>query len=455
MEKEKKWDTLNLIEMYNMRQKKQSLALALPNKPESRFYYGWIIVAVCFLCWLVVDAFGFYTFGLYIVPINKELGWSSMTITGAMTVRMITAAFIGPFVGYITDKKYGARVLMTIGIFVAGTTTFFISYVQKPWEFYLLYGIIGALGMIGFGGLVTHTTIAKWFIRMRGRAMGIATLGVSVSGMLFIPITHYMIEHHGWRNSLRVMGIIILCTALIPAIVFIRRRPEDIGLKPDGDDSHNMPESDKNSFQTTDIKSLSYSWTPKEALRTKTLWILLAAFNVTGLSLTGIMVHFYPYMKAKGIKMDVAAASMTLFAVCCAIVKIPWGLMAEKFPVRYCVIVVFSGSAFGMFVLLNAQTPFFIFVYAIIYGIALGGMIVLREVLFADYYRHEFLGTIRGIVMPINVLFMSASPILAAWLYETFGNYQVPYTVFLCTFLLGAFLMFFAKPPVPVAESSA
>jgi MFS family permease len=425
---------------------------ALHSKSGERFYYGWIIVGVCFLSWLVADAFGFYTFGLYIVPIHKELGWSSITITGALTVKMLTSAVIGPFIGYLTDKKYGARILMTGGVLVAGTTTFLISYVQHPWQFYLLYGIIGSLGVIGFGGMVTHTLIAKWFIRMRGRAMGIATLGVSISGLIFIPITQYMIANHGWRDSLRVVGAMIWCTAFLPSLIFIRRRPEDLGLLPDGDNASRTPGSDEKQFHRIEGGKTKYNYTLRQAIRTKAIWIILAAFNITGLSLNGIMIHFYPYMKDKGISSHVAAASMTAFAACCALVKIPWGLLAEKFPVRYCVIAVYIGSAAALFILLKGNSSTSVFSYAVIYGMSLGGNMVLREILFADYFGHEYLGAIRGAIMPLNVLCMAASPILAAWLYETTGTYEIPYTLFLCTFIAGTGFMFFAKPPTPPEE---
>ena len=416
---------------------------AATDAPKAKLFYGWIIVGVCFLSWLVADAFGFYTFGLYILPISNEMGWSTTTITGALTMKMLTGAVIGPFIGYVTDMKYGARILMSLGALVAGGTTFMISFVQTPFQFYLLYGAIGSLGMIGFGGLVTHTIIAKWFIRMRGRAMGIATLGVSVSGVLFIPLTHYMIDTHGWRASLRLVGIIMWIAALLPSLIFIRRRPEDMGLSPDGDTIYKgtMGEGDGNGGPA--VKS----WTVREVLKSKILWILLAAFNITGLSLNGIMVHFYPFMENKGISMDIAAGAMSLFAACCAVVKIPWGFFAEKFKVQYCIIAIFIGGAVGQFIILNASSTLAVFAYAIVYGTALGGLMVLREVLFADYFGHEFLGAIRGVIMPINVLCMSASPLLAAWLYEISGSYKVPYTLFMCTFILGAFFMLFAKQP--------
>jgi MFS family permease len=227
----------------------------------------------------------------------------------------------------------------------------------------------------------------------------------------------------------------------------MRRRPEDIGLFPDGDTPLQNPDEIYRPENLIAGLPSRRNWTVREALKTKSLWILLAAFNLIALCLNGINIHFYPYMADKGIGTDVAAGAMTLYAVCCAVVKIPWGLVAEKFSVRYCVIIVFCGSAIGLFILLMAKSHAAVFFFAVVYGLALGGMMVLREVIFADYFGHECLGAIRGVVMPINVVFMALSPILASWLYETFDNYAVPYGVFLFNFLLGAIFMLFAKPP--------
>lgn len=428
------------------------IARAVNNR--TNFFYGWIIVAVCFLCWVVADAFGFYTFGLFIGPIGNELGWSLVAITGALTVRSVIASLLGPVIGYMADRKNGARWLMSGGVLAAGAATILVSQMQTIWHFYLFYGVIGALGMIGFGGLVTHTIIAKWFIRMRGRAMGMASMGVSISGMLFIPLNHYLISNFGWRNALIVGGLIIWCIAFLPTVLFIRRSPEDMGLKPDGDDAGAVDIENTGEDKTVILETDEYSWTLSEALRTRALWLLLIAFNVTGISMSGVMIHFYPYMQAKGIPPNLAVTSMTLFAFCCAVVKIPWGLVAERMPVRFCITAVYIGCAIGLAILITSNNTASVFLFSVVYGIALGGIMVLREVLFADYYGRAFLGAIRGVVMPLNLVSMAGGPLFAAWLHDITGNYQLAYFIFLCTYVIGTIFMILAKPPLPAGGHS-
>ena len=417
--------------------------------PQKRFFYGWIIVAVSFLCWVVADAFGFYTFGLFIGPIGKDLGWTTVAITGALTIRSLTAGLLGPIIGYIADKRYGAKILMSVGVLAAATATVLVSRMQALWQFYLFYGIIGALGMVGFGGLVTHTIIAKWFVRMRGRAMAIASMGVSISGIIFVPLNQYFIVNYDWRTALLVCAMIILAVAFLPVVIFMKRRPEDMGLRPDGDIENTHEANTDESKGKEMLIEDEYSWSLKDALKTKTVYLLLIAFNVTGLSLNGVSIHFYPFIEEKEISPELGATAMTLFALCCAIVKIPWGFLAERVPARFCIIAVYIGCAIGLVLLLSSESPVFVFFFAVVYGLALGGLMVLRELLFADYYGREFLGTIRGVIMPMNLIAMAGGPFFAAWIHDVTGGYKIPYMIFFSTFVIGTFFMFLAKPPTP------
>jgi len=426
--------------------------MVLPEKKTGRFFYGWVVVAVAFLCWFSADAFGWYTFGVFIGPMSKDLGWTTVMMTGAFTLRIVVGGLIGPIVGPLADTKHGARILMSIGVLSAGAVPLAVSKITTLWQFYLFYGVIGALGMVGFGGLVTNAIISKWFIRRRGRAIGIATMGVSTSGLVFVPLVHTLIESFGWRTTLVTVGFIIWGLALLPVILFVRRSPEDMGLLPDGDDPAAFDSNIVDQDSDTVIVTPEEIWTLKEALRTKALWQLLAGFNITGLALTGVFIHLYPYIVAKGFSTDIATGAMTAFAFCCAIVKIPWGLLAERIHVRYCITICYAGCALGLIILLITNSVPLVFLYAVVYGVTLGGDMVVRELVWADYYGRTFLGTIRGVTMPLNLISMAGGPLFAAWLKDVTGSYQLPYTIFVGTLLMGTVFIYVAKPPIKTAS---
>ena len=134
-------------------------------KKDPKIFYGWIIVATAFLCWFTADAFGWYTFGVFIGPITQDLGWSTTALTGALTLRMVMAGVIGPIIGPLADTRHGARILMSCGVVVAGSIPILVSRISELWQFYFLYSIVGAVGMVGFGGLVTNAILSKWFVK--------------------------------------------------------------------------------------------------------------------------------------------------------------------------------------------------------------------------------------------------------------------------------------------------
>jgi OFA family oxalate/formate antiporter-like MFS transporter len=416
-------------------------------KARDRVFYGWFIVAVSFLCWFSADAFGWYTFGIFLGPISRELGWTTVALTGALTLRTVVGGLMGPVIGPLVDTRHGARVLMSLGVLIAGAVPLAVSQVDELWQFYLLYGVMGALGMVGFGGLVTNALISKWFVRKRGRAVGIATMGISISGLVFVPLSHVFISDFGWRTTLLVLGFAIWGLAFIPVILLVRRRPEDMGLGPDGDPTEEVEVGAARAAGAPGVPRVEEIWSLREALRTKTLWLLLIGFNISGLALSGVFIHFYPYLESKGIQPDVAATAVTTFAFCCAAVKIPWGLLAERFPVRHCITACYLGCALSLVILISSQNIAFVFVYAIVYGVALGGDMVLKELVWADYFGRTFLGTIRGVTMPANLIAVAGGPLFAAWLRDVTGSYQLPYTIFFVAVLVGTSVICLTKPP--------
>ena len=414
---------------------------------KPRIFYGWYIVAVAFLCWFAADAFGWYTFGVFLGPISNDLGWNTSTITGALTMRMVIASLLGPLFGAMVDRKNGARVIMTVGVMLDGIIPIAVSHVHEVWQFYLYYGFIGSLGMVGFGGMVTNAVLSKWFIRKRGRAISIAALGVSIAGMVFIPLSNYLIKHSGWRMTLVFLGIIIWTVTVIPVFLLIRRRPEDIGLRPDGD-TIQSPLIEDGIQELMPYDEPEVIWTLKEALRTRALWLLLIGFNLLGLGMSGVFVHLIPYIRDKGFSADMAASAMTILAMFCALVKIPWGLLSERINVHISASICYAGCAVNLFMLVITRSPFFIFLFAVTYGVTLGGDIVLRELVWANYFGRTFLGTIRGMIQPLNIVSMAGGPLFAAWVKDISGGYQTPYTIFIVAAALGTAFVIIARPPV-------
>ena len=205
----------------------------LPRLWPSRAYYGWAIVFTSFFISIAqVPMYG-PVFSVFVKPIEDELGWSRTTITVAFTVGSLGGALLASVVGPIVDR-YGARGVMGgTGLLVtAGLLA--IASMSEPWHFWVAYGAARTVSVAGVG-LGTSVAIANWFIRMRGRAIAIRAAGQragqAIVPLLILPVLLTL----GWRESFVVFGVVAALFITVPSLVFIRRRPEDFGLRPDGD----------------------------------------------------------------------------------------------------------------------------------------------------------------------------------------------------------------------------
>lgn len=417
---------------------------------EGRFFYGWWIVFVGFMAEFVGAGATSYSFGVFFKPMTQEMGWTRTMTSGAVTIRSVAMAFISSLVGPAVDR-IGPRAIMVGGSIVTGITFMLMSQITDIPQYYLLYGVIGSIGMAGEGTLVTMTTITKWFVRMRGRATAFATIGVSIAGVVFTPLSAYLIVSYGWRASWVALGLasIILLTPL--AAIFMRRQPEDMGLRPDGDPAPApTPSRPGSSSHSPSLGShREVSWTPKAAFKTPALWLILIAFNLSSMSISSILLHQINYMTDKGFSPGEAAAVVSFYALLAALAKLIWGFVAERVHIRYLDIACFVGGGIGILILVYARSVEALFLFALVYGLTRGAYVLLTPLTWANYFGREFIGTIRGILAPFGIISSAGGQLFAAVVYDVSKSYDLAFLIFSATFMAGAFFMFLAKPPSP------
>lgn len=407
-----------------------------------RFFYGWVIVAVSFVADAIALGAGNSTFSVFLKPMSESLGWSRTAFTGAVTLQVIFTLFANPLVGYVIDR-YGPKVVMVSGALVAGFSYLLLGQVTEPWQFYLLYAAAAGFGLHEIGQLVTSAAVSKWFIRMRGRALAIAATGSSVGQVIFTPLAAFLVVTRGWRDAWGVIGILVVAVILPPTLLFMRRMPEDMGLRPDGD-----PPTETTSGRTSGSpRPREAVWGVRDALRTRTLWILVVAFNLSSVAFSAIGYHLVPYYTDIGFSLETAALLVALTQVVASVSKLPWGLIAERVPVRYCLMVVVLGRVGGLLSLLLGTSPLRVFGFVFIAGPLSYVMGSLQAQIWADYYGRAFIGTIRGILGPLSLGSSIGGPLFAAVVYDQFGSYTAAFWVFVVTLCLSAIALFYAKPP--------
>jgi MFS family permease len=194
------------------------------------------------------------------------------------------------------------------------------------------------------------------------------------------------------------------------------------------------------------------SWTLNEALKTSTLWILTLSMLIGGIGVASVVVHEFSYITDLGFSNNIAALILSVHAITASIGRLIWGFLVEKIDVKYCMAVLYIGCAIGLsilqFIAMSGSTNiFFLFLFAIIYGICVGGHIVLSNVAWADYFGREFIGSIRGFLTPITIGATALGPIVIGLAYDHMKSYTLAFNGLLVMFLLGTIVVLFAKSP--------
>ncbi|MBM2826680.1 MAG: hypothetical protein HW403_744, partial [Dehalococcoidia bacterium] len=256
-------------------------AKELEKKP--RLFYGWYIVLASFLAHLSYAEQNSSVLGLFIRPMTREMGWSRTALTGAQSVARLVEGVCAPVLGPFIDR-YGPRPLMLIGAVIVGFSFLWLSQIRTIWDFYMMKGFAVAVGFLFMGFMVTNTAISNWFVRLRGRAIGIAGMGTSLANIAMAPVAAWMMTRWGWRSVWAAFGVFTWVVVLLPSGLLMRRRPEDVGLKPDGDDSSpDQPSRSENLNPASlgDTEGKEAVWNRREAMGTRAFWLIVGTFSIS------------------------------------------------------------------------------------------------------------------------------------------------------------------------------
>lgn len=410
-----------------------------------RVFPGWGAVAGGFLGNGFFSVTGLVAIGLFIKPMSESLGWSRGAISVALSLRSIANTVPAPFLGPKIDA-WGPRPFLITGAMTTGVSTAALAFVTELWQFYLLYGIIGAVALIGISNLVTGTSVSKWFVRRRGRALGLADLGSGIGVAVLIPLLQWSIDAFGWQGAWVALGA-LTTAVMFPAAFIVRRQPEDYGLQPDGFSERHATGLEGRGPQVEEAQ-----WTRGEALRTPAFWLLLMTFNIGGLALMGVLAHQIPHITDSGFSQAEAATALSAWAVFSSISRVGFGFLAERFEIRYLIALVMAGSAAGVALLLWLSNLWVLYAFALVYGLFRGAYVLMHTIVWAEYFGRRFLGSIRGLVTPFSLTSSAGGPVLAGFLFDLKGDYVLAMQVFLGCYLVAAVLALLAKRPSRLAD---
>ena len=407
---------------------------------KTPFFYGWYIVAAAGTSMFVRNSVGSLTLAVFVYPISLDLGWSRTLIGGAASLGGILSIAASPPVGWAVDK-YGARLVLTLGVIFLGLSTISLTWATVPTTFYITY----AIGRVIFTGpipIAASVVVARWFVRKRGRATGMLSF-CHTGGMILFPAVAALIIHlHNWQSAWFVLGILVIVIALAPVALLIIQLPEDVGLYPDG---ANPPRDTTTS--STDTSFNDPIWSLKEAISTPSLWILALATGSVYFIQSGTNLHQGAYFIDQGLSKGISNLAIIFSALGAAIGSLAWGWASEKLPIRYVFggVGLLMGVSIALFTFVDTEIEAFI--YASLFGAAVGGIIVVPPVAYADYFGRQSLGAIRGITEPFLALGQAIGSVLSGVIFDITGTYKGAFVTYAILGIAVTFLLLFAKPP--------
>jgi cyanate permease len=253
----------------------------------------------------------------------------------------------------------------------------------------------------------------------------------------------------GWRNTWAIFGIVAPLLVVAPALIFVRRQPEDLGLRPDGDSPHQTDDKPPATSSNADLRqSTDVSiWTRSDVIRLPTFWVLVITFGIASVGIAGLNLHIFSYVTDIGHSPLVAASFMSTIALTQLGSTLVWGMLADKFDIRKVSCFQFLIQGVGLITAISSSNLQLTYVGFFLYGTGLAGSFVLREVIWANFFGRNSLGTVRGLSMFFSHLFAASGAPFFGFLHDRTGSYDLSFTLFSCALFTSAFLVLLAKPP--------
>ena len=345
--------------------------------------------------------------------------------------------------GPVVDR-FGARWALGAAYGLLGITFALMSVMDHLWQFYALQLVARSMNT-GVVAVATAVIIPNWFVINRGRALSLSSLGFPIGAAVMPLYVQFLISLGSWRTAAFGVGIVILVVSMLPSALFIRRRPEDLGLSPDGgpiDLRKPTPTAHRHTPMRSDV-----SLTLAEAARQPAFYLLTIAGSFWWFGRAGLVLHLFLYLTDGGLSDGIGVSVLVVHSAAGAGGTLLAGFLRDRYDVRYVLAVDFGLNSLAVLLLLVVGPAWLALGFGLFYGIVQGVSVPSQRLIFADYFGRRHLGSIEGIVRATQNVSQAAGPLAAAFAYDAAQSYQTIFLVFVATNLIAAMLVLAARAP--------
>jgi len=379
---------------------------------SKHFHYGWVI-AIVGACIQSAHALSVYSFGVFLRPITLEFGWERGAMSIAASLAGVEMGFLAIITGKLCDK-FGPRVLVTFSGIVLGTAFLLMTRIDSLWQVYLFWGV--GMGTAASCSVVPIlSTIPRWFVQKRGVAISITVTGFGLGAMISPLLAQLLISSYGWRQSFMILGI-VAWIIIIPLAQLMKQNPEQMGLRPYGELEDTV---DK------EVEDPKQGFTFKEALKAGPFWIFVSIQALWFFCLQTIVVHITPHAVDIGIPEITAASILAFVAGSSVAARFSMGFVSDKLGSRLALSLCLVLSTLALLWLLFTSEVWAFYIFAVLFGLAYGGVIPLLTVVPSELFGIRSLGVILGALILYSHIGSAAGAPLSGYIFDTTGSYRL------------------------------
>jgi len=389
------------------------------------------------LCVAIVAYAVHYSFGIFFKPLAAEFGWTRAMTSLAFSLYMLSRGGFGILTGWATDK-YGPRITVAAGGFFIGLGLLLTSQISALWQLYIFYSLLVGLGVsVAFAPLVA--TVARWFVKKRGLAMGIVLAGIGLGTAIMPRPASYFIETYGWSMSYIIMGAIALIIIVLAALP-MRRTPGEMGLLPYGGTG-----AAKSSNSAADKGDVSL----REATRTRPFWVLFIITILFATCLYMVMIHIVPHATDLEISGSVAASFLAVIGISTIFGRLAVGWLSDTIGRKPALAICLFFQAAAVFLLMGIGSVGTFYVFAVIFGLAYGGVVTQLPLIAGELFGLHSIGAIVGLEMLGTSLGGAIGPLLGGYIFDVTQSYSVAFLIGAIGPLIAIALILFLKASRP------